>query len=90
MMKRLKIRAELQEGKAKHFVSAGSIAAIYAGLGDKDKPCEWLEKSFEEHESLPNIRTAPALEKVGITSDPRFANLLRRMSVPRVKPRAGD
>ncbi len=51
---------------------------IYAALGDKDKAFEWLEKGYDER-SLYQIKTDPLYDPV--RSDPRFADLLRRMNL---------
>jgi adenylate cyclase len=62
------------------YVPAVSIASIYAGLGQKDKAFEWLEKSYEEHSLLlAFIKVIPDFDP--LRSDPRFADLLRRMNL---------
>jgi hypothetical protein len=53
-------------------------ARIYAGLGEKDKAIEWLEKGYEDR-SIPPVKVDPALYP--LRSDPRFADLLRRMNL---------
>jgi serine/threonine-protein kinase len=54
------------------------LAAVYAGLGDKDQAFAWLEKDFQAHSGLLGwTRWSPAFES--LRSDPRFTNLLRRM-----------
>jgi TolB-like protein/tetratricopeptide (TPR) repeat protein len=56
------------------------LAAVYAGLGDKDQAFAWLEKDFQTRSGLlPWIRWAPAFES--LRSDPRYADLLRRMEL---------
>jgi len=57
-----------------------SIARIYAGLGDKDAVFIWLEKSFKNHDGeLALVKVDPMM--AGLRSDPRFADLLRRMNL---------
>ena len=54
------------------------LAAVYAGLGDKDQAFAWLEKDFQTRSGLlPWIRWAPAFES--LRSEPRYTDLLRRM-----------
>ena len=54
------------------------LAAVYAGLGDKDQAFAWLEKDFESRSGLLAwIRWTPAFES--LRSDPRFTDLLLRM-----------
>ena len=54
------------------------LAAVYAGLGDKDQAFAWLEKDFQTRSGLLAwTRWAPAFES--LRSDPRYADLLRRM-----------
>jgi serine/threonine protein kinase/tetratricopeptide (TPR) repeat protein len=58
------------------------IAIAYSGLGDKDKAFEWLEKMFEAHEyAILLLKVDPYFDP--LHSDPRFADLLRRMGLPR-------
>ena len=57
------------------------IAAQYSRLGDKDKTFEWLETAYGEHaSSLVHLREELAFDNV--RSDPRFADLLRRIGLP--------
>ncbi len=63
------------------YESAFGIAVIYARLGDKDRAFEWLEKSFAAHEEdLIYLKIEPAFD--GLSSDPRFQDLLRRVGLP--------
>ena len=63
------------------YVSAYEIATVYAGLGDKDRAIEWLEKAYEERSNaLARFRMDPRLRS--LHSDPRFQDLLRRMNFP--------
>jgi len=71
---------ELSKGK---YVPAGYRAMIYTGLGEKDKAFEWLEQSYEEHYIVGDATGAIKVEPIfdPLRSDPRFANLLRRMNL---------
>jgi hypothetical protein len=56
-------------------------AKIDAGLAEKDKPFEWLEKAYEDRSiaSVGFIKTNPMFD--ALRSDPRFADLLRRTNL---------
>ena len=54
---------ELEERYAKHEALGQNIAAVYAGLGEKDAAFAWLEKDFETRSGiLSNIRWYPTFE----------------------------
>jgi TolB-like protein/DNA-binding winged helix-turn-helix (wHTH) protein/tetratricopeptide (TPR) repeat protein len=67
---------------SKHeYISPVWRAKIYAGLEEKDKAFEWLEKAFEDRSivSVGYIKTNPMFDP--LRSDPRFADLLRRTNL---------
>ena len=74
---------QLNELSKQKYVPAGFMAIIYVGLGEKDKAFEWLEKTYEDHfvaaEGAGDIKVNPAFDP--LRSDPRFADLLRRMNL---------
>ena len=76
----LAIAKELEEGYAKHAALATSVAAVYAGLGDRDQAFAWLEKGFQTH-SGEMVRINFDQPYQLLKSDPRFADLLRRMGL---------
>ena len=56
---------------------------IYADLGEKEQAFEWLEKAYEEHSSaLVHLGDGTACTCDALRSDPRFADLLRRIGLP--------
>ena len=59
----------------------GSVAEDYAMLGEKDAAFAALEKAFAKRSELVFLKANPAYDN--IRSDPRFADLLRRMGLPR-------
>ncbi|HET9789257.1 MAG TPA: tetratricopeptide repeat protein, partial [Pyrinomonadaceae bacterium] len=76
----LAILRELQEKYGRHEGSALDVAVIYAGLGDKDQAFAWLERGFQDR----SIRLARMNWELGfesLRSDPRFADLVRRMGL---------
>jgi TolB-like protein/Tfp pilus assembly protein PilF len=63
------------------YVSPYEIAVIFAGLGDRDRAFEWLDKAYEERATpLVYFRMDPRIW--GLRSDARFQDLLRRMNFP--------
>jgi TolB-like protein/Flp pilus assembly protein TadD len=73
-----KIILQLKEESQQFYVPAYSIATIYAGLGDKERAFEYLEKEYANGAYYLNyLRVDPELD--GLRSDPRFADLLRRL-----------
>jgi eukaryotic-like serine/threonine-protein kinase len=76
----LKLLKEVQAKYERHEVLGKDVAGIYAGLGDKDQVFIWLEKDFQARVGpLSRIRWEAPFESV--RSDPRFADLLRRMGL---------
>jgi TolB-like protein/DNA-binding winged helix-turn-helix (wHTH) protein len=64
------------------YVSPYMIATAYAGLGERNKAFEYLEKAYQERSSdLPYFLRAD-LRIDSLRSDRRFQDLLRRMNFP--------
>jgi len=77
----LKILNEQNEAAKKGYISPYNFAIIYTGLGDKDRAFEYLNKAYEEHAPvLQHFPSRPMFDP--LHSDPRFADLLRRMNLP--------
>lgn len=58
-----------------------SIASTYAALGDRDEAFAWLEKAVQARDGgLTLIERLPFLDS--LHSDPRFADLVRRIGLP--------
>jgi tetratricopeptide (TPR) repeat protein len=73
-----KVLDQLNDLSKQKYVSPIGRARIYAGLREKDQAFEWLEKGYEDR-SIPALKVEPALDP--LRSDPRFADLLRRMNL---------
>jgi len=72
---------ELEGKYARREAIGQHLAAVYAGLGEKDEAFKWLEKDFQARsQNLAYIRWQPPYET--LRSDSRFADLLRRMNLP--------
>jgi TolB-like protein/Tfp pilus assembly protein PilF len=66
---------------SKQGLGTWEVALVYAGLGDKDRAFEWLEKAYQVHDKgLIYLKVDPPLDP--LRSDPRFQDLLRRMNFP--------
>jgi tetratricopeptide (TPR) repeat protein len=77
----LKIAKELKDLSSHAYVDFYQVAAIYAGLDDKDEAFRLLQKAYEEHSSsMATLAVDPFW--YGMRSDPRYADLLRRMGLP--------
>jgi serine/threonine protein kinase/lipopolysaccharide biosynthesis regulator YciM len=76
----MKKRVELWQKRGTSDYDPVAVAEAYASLGEKDKAFLWLERAYEEHESLLFIKSEPAFDY--LRSDARYAELLRRMGLP--------
>jgi TolB-like protein/Flp pilus assembly protein TadD len=77
----LAVIKEMEDKYARREVVGQDIASVYAGLGDKDKAFEWLEKDFQIHDGkLGETRFYPTY--MPLHDDPRYKNLLKRMNLP--------
>jgi serine/threonine protein kinase/tetratricopeptide (TPR) repeat protein len=77
----IKVLAELNDPSKHPYVSSYLIASIYAGLGDKDKAFALLERAYEDRSWYMNhLKLDPELDS--LHSDPRFADLVRRVGLP--------
>jgi len=77
----LRMIEELQAASQQSFVPALFVALVYAGLEDKDQAFTWLEKAYEERFNRLAYLKVEALWDP-LRSDPRFADLLRRVCIP--------
>jgi eukaryotic-like serine/threonine-protein kinase len=62
------------------YASAYFIAELYADLGDKDQAFYWLDTAYRDRDGLINLKTDFTLEP--LHSDPRFAELVRKIGFP--------
>jgi TolB-like protein/DNA-binding winged helix-turn-helix (wHTH) protein/Flp pilus assembly protein TadD len=76
-----KILGELERRSKTAYVSPYMIVTIYAGLGNKDKAFEFLEKAYQERSSDIAWQIKADLRIDNLRSDPRFQNLLRRVGL---------
>jgi len=76
-----KLLSEMKDLSVRQYVPADRIALIYAGLGDKDEAFAWLEKAYDERSfNMTWLKVEPRWDS--LRSDPRFADLVRRLGLP--------
>jgi tetratricopeptide (TPR) repeat protein len=62
------------------YISPYSIALIYAGLGDRQRAFEWLDRAYQDRdESFIHLRVDPRLDN--LRADPQFVERLRRINL---------
>jgi TolB-like protein len=77
---RARLEAVIERGRETHE-GPSAIAAQYITLGDADPALHWLERAYEERASgLAQLCVSPLIDF--LRSDPRFADLLRRINYP--------
>jgi tetratricopeptide (TPR) repeat protein len=79
--KALRVLADLEQMKKERYVSSYFLAAVHAGLNNKDEAFALIGKAFEEHaDSLAGMKTSVLMEN--LRPDPRFAELVKRTNLP--------
>ena len=72
---------ELKELRRRRYIDAAAIGWIYTGLVDKDQAFVWFDRALEEGSpNLVDLKVEPGWDP--LRSDPRFAELLRRVGIP--------
>jgi eukaryotic-like serine/threonine-protein kinase len=77
-----KVLDQLNERSKQMYISPRLMARLYVGLGEKDKAFAYLEKSYQDRSiafGFGTINVDPTFDP--LRSDPRFADLLRRMNL---------
>jgi TolB-like protein/DNA-binding winged helix-turn-helix (wHTH) protein/Tfp pilus assembly protein PilF len=77
-----KMLRDLMEESQRTYVSPYMIGMIYAGLGDKEKAFEFLDKAYQERcvDLVWQLKSDPRLDS--LRSDPRFEAFWRRVGFP--------
>ena len=71
----------MNELMKEEYVTPYGMALIFAGLNDREQAIHWLQKAYEDRSHwLVWLNLDPRFDNV--RSDPRFADLLRRMHFP--------
>ena len=74
------ILKELTRMAKVRFVSPMDFAILYAGMGDAAQTFQWLERARENREA--RIHELRSMEFDSVRSDPRYAELARRVGLP--------
>lgn len=73
-----KILEDLKRRSQKSYVSPVIIAFIHIGLGEKDEAFQWLEKAYEERDSiLTLLKVEPIFDD--LRPDARFSKLMKKV-----------
>lgn len=75
-----RILTQLRNLAERQYVEPDLLARIYIGLGDRDRAFQWLKKAYSERSvKLVLLNVDPKFDP--IRSDPRFVDLIRRVSL---------
>jgi TolB-like protein/DNA-binding winged helix-turn-helix (wHTH) protein/Flp pilus assembly protein TadD len=77
-----KILHDFERKSKSGYVSPYMIATIHAGLGDKNKAFEFLERAYQERSLDISWHLKADLRIDNLRSDPRFQDLVRRVGYP--------
>jgi len=76
----LKLAEQFKAAAKKRYIPPTYFGMLFAGLGDKDKALEWLEKAFQERaDGLTWLNVEPMMDE--LRNDPRFQELIRRIGL---------
>jgi adenylate cyclase len=75
-----RVLGEVKTFAATHYFAGEEVASIYVALGDNDAAFQWLERAYNEHSGSLNGIVVRQIFRP-LHSDPRFADLLRRIGV---------
>ena len=73
---------ELEKKFENKTADARDLAVVYAGLNDKDKAFEWLEKGYQYKSFQLGFLKLEALLVEALSKDQRWADLCRRIGIP--------
>ena len=77
-----KLIRDLEKHPGYRYLFPYYFAVVYAGLGEKDKAFEYLDKEYKEGAyNLCYVKSDPQLDS--LHTDPRFTQLLRRLRLAR-------
>ena len=77
----MQILDKMKEASTQHYLAPFKFAIVYAGLGEKERALDWLERAYQvtDHQLL-RVKVDPRLNP--LHSEPRFKDLLRRLNFP--------
>jgi tetratricopeptide (TPR) repeat protein len=77
-----KILGDLEQKSKRAYISPYILATVYAGLGEKDKAFEFLERAYQERSLEISWHLKADLRIDNLRPDPRFQELARRVGYP--------
>jgi TolB-like protein/Tfp pilus assembly protein PilF len=81
----LRIADELKQRASQRYVPPYNTAMVYAGLGEKDRAFEWLERAYQDRSIwMIFLKVHPMFND--LQADPRFRSLIERMGFPSSTP----
>jgi hypothetical protein len=76
----LRLLEVLKQRRKAGYIPAGAFVNAYLGLGDNEQTFYWLEQAYKEQSNiLQFLKSHPYFDP--IRSDPRFADLVRRVGL---------
>jgi TolB-like protein/Tfp pilus assembly protein PilF len=76
----LRLLAELKRRRNTGYVPAAALVNAYLGLGENEQAFTWIEEAYKEQSNmLQFVKVHPYFDP--IRSDPRFADLVRRVGL---------
>jgi hypothetical protein len=78
-----KILRELEHKSKNGYVSPYVLATIYAGLGEKDRAFQYLDRAYDERSLDLSWNLKADLRIDNLRSDPRFQDLAQRVGLPK-------
>jgi serine/threonine-protein kinase len=77
-----KVLEHLNEMSANTYIAPYNVAVIYAGLGDRDKAFEWLNRAYDARSYLLAVYLNTDARLDNLHEDPRFGVLRSRIGLP--------
>jgi tetratricopeptide (TPR) repeat protein len=77
-----KVLDHLKELSAHSYVAPYNVAVIYAGMGERDQAFAWLDRAYKERSYYLAVYLTTDARMDRLRSDPRFAELRRRIGLP--------
>jgi eukaryotic-like serine/threonine-protein kinase len=77
-----KVLVHLKGLSAHSYVAPFDFAVIYAGLGEQDQAIAWLNRAYVDRSYYMAVYLTTDARLDSLRSDPRFADLLRRVGLP--------
>jgi len=78
-----KVLTHLKAKATNSFVAPYNLAVVYAGLGDTDQAFAWLNRAYGDRSYFLAVYLTTDSRLDTLHADPRFAELRRRIALPR-------